>query len=84
MRPNPTAAAAAAATAAAAAAAAGCRAHRTRVGEEGHGHALGHVLAERGLGVGAEVVLELTAHHLADLDELVRLVVGELDVVADT
>mmetsp|Transcript_3532 Transcript_3532/g.8857 ORF Transcript_3532/g.8857 Transcript_3532/m.8857 type:complete len:438 (-) Transcript_3532:45-1358(-) len=58
-------------------------AHRARVGEEGQRHALGDVLLEHRQRVGRKVVLELERHDLGDVDELVRLVVGEVDVVAD-
>mmetsp|Transcript_12289 Transcript_12289/g.21049 ORF Transcript_12289/g.21049 Transcript_12289/m.21049 type:complete len:465 (-) Transcript_12289:36-1430(-) len=58
-------------------------AHGARVREEGHGHALGQVGEHRLLRARREVVLELPRHDLANVRELLRLVVGELDVVAD-
>ena len=58
-------------------------AHRARVREEGHGHAALDVLLEDVAGLVRHLVVEVAAHDLRDLEELVDLVVREVDVVAD-
>ena len=56
--------------------------HRARVREEWHLLTHRHVLGQRLARAGRHLVLELAAHDLADVGQLVRRVVGELDVVA--